>query len=235
MVFITAGLGGGTGTGAAPIIATICKEIGALTITVVSIPASFEGKKRASQAQQGINALKEVADTVITIPNDRPRGLVSTNATMLQMLKKADEGIFYSIKDISDLIMMPGLVGLDFADIRAIISNAGMAAMGTGIATGDKRAKVATENAISHLLSERISIADATGVLANIASSDSVTLKEMTEAFERIHQEVGAETEIVWGVPLDESLEDRLRVTVIATGIRYGGQLEPKPSSDSAV
>ncbi|MCK4469671.1 MAG: cell division protein FtsZ, partial [Desulfobacterales bacterium] len=137
MVFITAGFGGGTGTGAAPVIAEICKDITALTVAVVSKPFSFEGKKRARQAEEGIDALKEVTDTVITIPNDRLRGLASKNAKMTEMFKKADEVLLHSVKGITDLIMMPGLVNLDFADIRTTMSRAGLAIMGIGVASGE--------------------------------------------------------------------------------------------------
>lgn len=168
MVFITAGFGGGTGTGAAPVIAEICKEMGVLTVAVVTKPFSFEGKKRARQAQDGINILKEVADTVITIPNDRLRGLASKNAKMVEMFKKADEVLLHSVKGITDLIMMPGLVNLDFADVRTTMSKAGMAIMGIGRARGENRAIEAAERAISHPLLEDISISGAKGVLINI-------------------------------------------------------------------
>ena len=168
MVFITAGLGGGTGTGAAPIIAEICKELGALTVAVVSKPFSFEGKKRARQAQEGIEALKEFADTVITIPNDRLRGLAAKNATMIEMFRKADEILLHSVKGITDLIMMPGLVNLDFADVRTTMSKAGLAIMGIGIASGENRAIESAERAISHPLLEDITIHGARGVLMNI-------------------------------------------------------------------
>jgi len=219
MVFITAGFGGGTGTGAAPVIAEICKDLGALTVAVVSKPFSFEGKKRLKQAEEGIEALKEVADTVITIPNDRLRGLASKNAKMVDMFRKADEILLHSVKGITDLIMMPGLVNLDFADVRTTMSKAGLAIMGIGIASGEKRAVEAAERAISHPLLEDISIAGAKGVLMNITSTSEITLDEMTEASDRIFHEVGEDAEIIWGQAIDETLGDELRVTVIATGI----------------
>jgi len=229
MVFITAGFGGGTGTGASPVIAELCKEMGALTVAVVTRPFTFEGKKRARQAEEGIDALKDVADTVITIPNDRLRGLASKNATLIDMFKKADEVLLHSVKGITDLIMMPGLVNLDFADVRTTMSKSGMAIMGIGIASGDNRAVEAAERAISHPLLEDISISGAKGVLMNITSTSSLTMEEMTEASDRIYNEVGEEAEIIWGTVVDETLGDELRVTVIATGID-GGQQRAKAS-----
>jgi cell division protein FtsZ len=219
MVFLTAGFGGGTGTGATPIIAEICKEIGALTVAVVTRPFSFEGKKRAKQAEEGISILKDVADTVITIPNDRLRGIAPKNAKMLEMFKKADEILHHSVKGITDLIMVPGLVNLDFADVRTTMSKAGMALMGIGVASGENRAREAAERAISHPLLEDISISGARGVLMNITCTSDMTLDEMTEASDRIYEEVGDEAEIIWGQAIDESLGDEMRVTVIATGI----------------
>ncbi len=219
MVFITAGFGGGTGTGAAPVIAELCKEIDALTVAVVTRPFSFEGRKRSKQAEAGINALKKVADTVITIPNDRLRGLASKNAKMTDMFKKADEILLHSVKGITDLIMMPGLINLDFADVRTTMSKAGMAIMGIGTSKGENRAVEAAERAISHPLLEDISISGATGVLINITSNSDLTMEEMTEASERIYNEVGENADIIWGTVIDDTLGDELRVTVIATGI----------------
>jgi cell division protein FtsZ len=231
MVFITAGFGGGTGTGAAPVIAEICKEIGALTVAVVTKPFSFEGRKRTRQAEEGIETLKEVADTVITIPNDRLRGIAPKNAKMIDMFRKADEILLHSVKGITDLIMMPGLVNLDFADVRTTMSKAGMAIMGIGIGTGPNRAIEAAERAISHPLLEDISIAGAKGVLMNITSTSDLTLEEMTEASDRIYEEVGEDAEIIWGQAIDESLGDEMRVTVIATGIGGGPQTTLRDAS----
>ena len=229
MVFITAGFGGGTGTGAAPVIAEICKEIDALTVAVVTKPFSFEGRKRTKMAEAGIEKLKSVADTVITIPNDRLRGLASKNAKMVEMFKKADEILLHSVKGITDLIMMPGLVNLDFADVRTTMAKAGMAIMGIGIATGDNRAVEAAERAISHPLLEDISIAGAKGVLMNISCASDLTMEEMTDASDRIHEEVGEEAEIIWGTVVDDSLGDEMRVTVIATGIGNTGTVAHSP------
>ena len=222
MVFITAGFGGGTGTGAAPVIAEICKDMGALTVAVVSKPFSFEGSKRNKQAEEGIDALKEVADTVITIPNDRLRGLAAKNEKMIDMFRKADEVLLHSVKGITDLIMMPGLVNLDFADIRTTMLRAGQAIMGIGIASGENRAIEAAERAISHPLLEDISIAGAKAVLMNITCPSNLTMEEMSKASERIHDEVGEDAEIIWGAVIDDNLEDEMSVTVIATGIGNG-------------
>jgi len=219
MIFLTAGFGGGTGTGASPVIAEICKELGALTVAVVSRPFSFEGKKRAKMADEGIEALKNVADTVITIPNDRLRGIAPKNAKMLEMFKKADEILHHSVKGITDLIMVPGLVNLDFADVKTTMSKAGLALMGIGIASGENRATEAAERAISHPLLEDLSIAGARGVLMNITCTSDMTLDEMTEASDRIYEEVGDEADIIWGQAIDETLGDEMHVTVIATGI----------------
>lgn len=229
MVFITAGFGGGTGTGAAPVIAEICKEIDALTVAVVTKPFSFEGRKRAQQAEEGIAALKEVADTVITIPNDRLRGLASKNARMIDMFKKADEVLLHSVKGITDLITMPGLVNLDFADVKTTMSKAGMAIMGIGISSGENRALEAAEGAISHPLLEDISISGSKGVLMNITSNNDLTMEEMTEASERIYSEVGEEADIIWGAVLDDTLGDEMHVTVIATGIGSKSKKRPEP------
>ena len=219
MVFLTAGFGGGTGTGATPVIAEICKELGSLTVAVVTKPFSFEGRKRFRQAEEGIELLKDIADTVITIPNDRLRGLASKNATMIDMFKKADEILLHSVKGITDLILMPGLVNLDFADVKTTMSKAGMAIMGIGISNGENRAVEAAERAISHPLLEDLSISGAKGVLMNITSTSDLTMEEMTEASERIYNEVGEDADIIWGAVIDDDLGDEMRVTVIATGI----------------
>jgi len=224
MVFITAGFGGGTGTGAAPIVAEVCKSLGALTVAVITKPFSFEGRKRNEMAETGIAELKKVADTVITIPNDRLRGLAPRNARLIDMFKKADEILLHSVKGITDLIMMPGLVNLDFADIKTTMSKAGMAIMGIGMASGENRAMEAANKAISHPLLEDISISGARGVLMNITCNSELTMEEMTEASERIYAEVGNDAEIIWGAVIDDQVGDEMRVTVIATGI---GDEEP--------
>ncbi len=224
MVFITAGFGGGTGTGAAPVIAKICKDMDILTVAVISKPFSFEGKKRTKQAEEGIIILKEVADTVITIPNDRLRGLADNDAKMLEMFKKADEILLHSVKGISDLILMPGFVNLDFADVKTTMSKAGEAIMGIGVASGEDRAAEAAERAISHPLLEDISISGAKGVLMNITCSSDLTMEEMAEASERIYNEVGDDADIIWGAVIEDTLGDEMRITVIATGIGSGSE-----------
>ena len=226
MVFITAGFGGGTGSGAAPVIAEISKDLGALTVAVVTRPFSFEGKKRAKVAEDGIELLKKVVDTAITIPNDRLRGLASKKATLMEMFVRADEILLHSVKGITDLIMMPGVVNLDFADVRTTMSKAGMALMGIGIASGENRAVEAAEKAISHPLLEDIPIKGAKGVLMNITATSDMEFEEVAEASEFIHQEVGDDAEIFWGTSVDDSLGDEMRVTVIATGI--GKKAEPE-------
>jgi cell division protein FtsZ len=219
MVFITAGFGGGTGTGAAPVIAEICKDLGALTVAVVTRPFSFEGKKRSKQAESGIEALKQVVDTAITIPNDRLRGLASKKATLMEMFAKADEILLHSVKGITDLIMLPGVVNLDFADVRTTMSKAGMALMGIGVSSGENRAIEAAGKAISHPLLEDIPINGARGVLLNITATSEMEFEEVAEASEYIHNEVGEDAEIFWGTSVDDNMGDEMRVTVIATGI----------------
>lgn len=229
MIFITGGFGGGTGTGAAPVIAEICKDLGALTVAVVTKPFSFEGKKRTLLAETGIAELKKVVDTAITIPNDRLRGLAPKKATLMEMFMRADEILLHSVKGITDLIMMPGVVNLDFADVRTTMSKAGMAIMGIGISSGENRAVEAAEKAISHPLLEDIPITGARGVLMNITSSTDMEFEEVAEASEYIHNEVGEEAEIFWGTAVDDSLGDEMRVTVIATGI--GAEQEAEKES----
>lgn len=230
MVFITAGLGGGTGTGAAPVVAQVCKELEILTVAVVTRPFSFEGKKRARQAENGLEELRKHTDTVITIPNDRLRSIAEKKATMIDMFKKADEILHHSVKGITDLIMMPGLVNLDFADVRTTMRRAGLALMGIGIATGENRAKEAAQKAIAHPLLEDVSIRGAKGVLMNITSGPDLTLDEMTEASDFIHEQVGEEAEIIWGQAIDEEIGEEMRITVIATGI---GDDHQAPTTDS--
>ncbi len=231
MVFITAGFGGGTGTGAAPVIAEICKDLGALTVAVVTKPFAFEGKKRTKLAEDGIDQLKSVVDTAISIPNDRLRGLAPKKAKLTEMFLKADEILLHSVKGITDLIMMPGLVNLDFADVRTTMSKAGLAIMGIGISTGENRAVEAAEKAMSHPLLEDLPIAGARGVLMNITSTSDMEFEEVAEASERIHDEVGDDADIFWGTSIDDSLGDEMRVTVIATGIGGEAELQQVPSN----
>jgi len=230
MVFITAGFGGGTGTGAAPVIAEICKDLGALTVAVVTKPFSFEGKKRSRMAEEGIETLKKVVDTAITIPNDRLRGLASKKATLMEMFVRADEILLHSVKGITDLIMMPGVVNLDFADVRTTMSKAGLALMGIGISSGEHRAVEAAGKAISHPLLEDVPIRGARGVLMNITATSDMEFEEVAEASEYIHSEVGEDAEIFWGTSVDDNLGDEMRVTVIATGIGKEKEVTAQPS-----
>ncbi|WP_297058944.1 cell division protein FtsZ [Thermosulfurimonas sp.] len=221
MVFITAGLGGGTGTGAAPIFARISKELGALTVAVVTKPFRFEGKQRMLVAQRGLEELKKYVDTIITIPNDRLLAMASPNAKLMEMFERADDVLYYAVRGISDLILFPGYVNLDFADVRAVMTDmGGLALMGTGIASGDHRAEAAAQSAISSPLLEDISISGARGVLLNItAHPETLTMEEVQLISDKISQEAHEEAKIFWGVVFDEEIGDELRVTVIATGI----------------
>lgn len=219
MVFITAGMGGGTGTGGAPIAAQMCKELGALTVAVVTRPFHFEGSRRLKQADEGIKELRKAVDTLITIPNDRLIALATKKATFLEMLQKADDVLLYAVKGISDLIVVPGHINLDFADVKSIMSEMGIALMGTGVASGENRALEAAQRAISSPLLEDISISGARAVLMNITANSSLGFEEVTEASTLIRKEVHEEANIIWGTAIDESMEDGLRVTVVATGI----------------
>jgi cell division protein FtsZ len=232
MVFVTAGLGGGTGTGGAPVVAQIAKEIGALTVAVVTKPFNFEGRQRMRTADKGINELKETVDTMITIPNNRLLSLAAKKATFLEMLKKADDVLLYAVKGISDLITVPGLINLDFADVKTIMSEMGMALMGTGMSSGEDRATEAAQKAISSPLLEDVSISGAKGVLMNISSGLDLTIDEVQEASSLIQKEAHEDANIIWGTVLDQSAGDELRVTVIATGI---GEVDVRPKPDLGV
>ena len=232
MVFLTAGLGGGTGTGGAPVVAQIAKEIGALTVAVVTKPFNFEGRQRMKTADKGIKELKETVDTIITIPNNRLLSLAAKKATFLEMLKKADDVLLYAVKGISDLITVPGLINLDFADVKTIMSEMGMALMGTGMSSGEDRATEAAQKAISSPLLEDVSISGAKGVLMNISSGLDLTIDEVQEASSLIQKEAHEDANIIWGTVLDQSAGDELRVTVIATGI---GEVDVRPKPDLGV
>lgn len=218
MVFITAGMGGGTGTYGASVVAEVAKSIGCLTVGVVTKPFMFEGKRRMRNADQGIEELRRHADTLITIPNQRLLSIAGRNTSLLDTFRKADDVLYQAVKGISDLIICEGLVNVDFADVRAVMSEMGMAMMGTGEASGDNRAVEAAEKAVSSPLLEDISIHGARGVLINVTASPDVTLQEVNEAAELIHTEAHEDANIIWGMVIDENLTDRVRVTVIATG-----------------
>ena len=219
MVFITAGMGGGTGTGAVPVVAEICKDLGALTVAVVTKPFFFEGRRRMRQAEAGIEATKKAVDTLITIPNDRLLSVASKNISALEAFKMANEVLVYAVKGISDLIMIPGHINVDFADVRTIMGEMGLALMGTGIASGNNRAIEAAQKAISSPLLEDISIRGARGVLINITTGPEVTLEELKDAAALIEEEAHDDANIIWGWVVDDSIGDEVRVTVIGTGI----------------
>jgi cell division protein FtsZ len=217
MVFITAGLGGGTGSGAAPIVAEIAKELGALTIGIVTKPFSFEGVRRKLVAERAAEALKAKVDTLITIPNDRLRDVVQKNTSIIDAFRFVDDVLRQGVQGISDIITVPGLINLDFADVRAIMSDAGSALMGIGRAGGDSRALDATRQAIASPLLE-ININGAQGILFNIAGSANLSLFEVTEAAEEIRSVADPEANIIFGTSFDERLGDEVMITVIATG-----------------
>jgi len=217
MVFVTAGMGGGTGTGAAPIVAEVAKELGALTVGVVTKPFTFEGRKRAQQAIAGVANLKEKVDTLITIPNDRLLQVVDKNTSINDAFRIADDVLRQGVQGISDLIAVPGLINLDFADVKTIMQNTGSALMGVGTASGENRSATAARNAISSPLLET-SIEGAKGVLLNITGGSSLGLYEVNEAAEIIAEAADPEATIIFGAVIDESLEDEVRITVIATG-----------------
>jgi cell division protein FtsZ len=217
MVFVTAGMGGGTGTGGAPVVAEVAREIGALTVGVVTRPFTFEGKKRANQADQGIQELKSKVDTLITIPNDRLLQVVDKSTSINEAFRIADDVLRQGVQGISDLIAVPGLINLDFADVKTIMSETGTALMGIGSARGESRATEAAKVAISSPLLET-SIEGARGVLLNITGGPDLGLFEVNEAAEIISQAADPDANIIFGAVVDENLEDEVRVTVIATG-----------------
>ncbi|MFX3622637.1 MAG: cell division protein FtsZ [Ectobacillus sp.] len=217
MVFVTAGMGGGTGTGAAPVIAQVAKELGALTVGVVTRPFTFEGRKRALQAQSGISALKENVDTLIVIPNDRLLEIVDKNTPMLEAFREADNVLRQGVQGISDLIAVPGLINLDFADVKTIMSNKGSALMGIGVGTGENRAAEAAKRAISSPLLET-SIDGAQGVLMNITGGTNLSLYEVQEAADIVASASDLEVNMIFGSVINENLKDEIVVTVIATG-----------------
>ncbi|MGN1401752.1 MAG: cell division protein FtsZ [Bacillus sp. (in: firmicutes)] len=217
MVFVTAGMGGGTGTGAAPVIAGIAKELGALTVGVVTRPFSFEGRKRSNQAQGGISSMKEAVDTLIVIPNDRLLEIVDKNTPMLEAFREADNVLRQGVQGISDLIATPGLINLDFADVKTIMSNKGSALMGIGVASGENRAAEAAKKAISSPLLEK-SIDGAQGVLMNITGGTNLSLFEVQEAADIVASASDQEVNMIFGSVINEGLKDEIIVTVIATG-----------------
>ena len=225
MVFITAGLGGGTGTGGAPVIAEAAREIGALTVAIVTKPFHFEGKRRMKQAEEGWANLKMTADALITIPNQRLLSVCGKSMTLLEAFKRADEILYHAAKGISDIIVGRGIINVDFADVRTIMSETGMALMGTGIAQGESRSVEAAQRAISSPLLEDISIEGAKGLLINITGGENLTLNEINESTSLIQKEAHEDANIIWGMVVDPAMKEEIRVTVIATGF---GKVEEK-------
>jgi len=225
MVFITAGLGGGTGTGGAPILAAIARDAGALTVAVVTKPFLFEGKRRQRQADDGLKELRKCVDTLITIPNQRLLNIAGRDMSLLETFRTADEVLLEAVRGISDLITISGLINLDFADVRTVMSEMGLALMGTGIASGENRAIEAAQRAISSPLLEDITISGARGILINITGGADLTLYEVNEASTLIQEEADEDANIIFGAVIDENLREEMRVTVIATGF---GRAEEK-------
>src|SRR5690242_9048509 len=221
MVFVTAGMGGGTGTGAAPVIAQIARDCGALTVGVVTKPFGFEGKKRNRQAVEGIERLGEAVDTLIVIPNNRLLALVGQHTSMVEAFRKADSVLLNAVQGISDLMTVPGLINVDFADVRTIMASMGRALMGTGIGEGKRRATEAAEMAISSPLLEDVSIEGATGILINITGGPDLTLHEVNEASSLIQAAAHEDANIIFGSVIDPNLSDEVRITVIATGFDH--------------
>jgi cell division protein FtsZ len=229
MVFLTAGLGGGTGTGAVPILASLAAEIGALTVAVVTKPFGFEGRRRMQQAERGVEELRNAVDTLITIPNERLLNFVERGTPLFEAFRIADDVLRQAVQGISDLITIPGEVNVDFADVRTIMTGMGMALMGTGLAKGEHRALEAAQRAISSPLLEETSIQGARGVLINISGGHDLTLHEVAEAARIIADSVDPDANIISGMVIDPTLEEAMKVTVIATGFDRGAEDRPRP------
>ncbi|RPJ43631.1 MAG: cell division protein FtsZ [Candidatus Latescibacterota bacterium] len=234
MVFVTAGMGGGTGTGASPVVAEVAREIGALTVGIVTKPFEFEGRQRMRQAEEGIAELRAMVDTLIVIPNQRLLTVAAREVTFLDAFAMADEVLLRATRGISELITMPALVNLDFADVKTIMRNMGNAIMGTGTASGEGRATEATNQAISSPLLEDLSIAGARGVLISVSGGPDMTLHEVNDAVGMVCESAGPEANIIFGALVDEELRGEVRVTVVATGIgthAVGDSLRPRAIS----
>jgi cell division protein FtsZ len=233
MVFVTTGLGGGTGTGAAPVIASLASELGALTIAVVTKPFKFEGKKRQLQAEAGLEALRDCVDTVITIPNERLLSIINRNTNFSQAFGTADDVLRQAIQGISDLILVPGLINLDFADVKTIMAGMGLATMGTGIAEGENRAMEAAKRAISSPLLEGASVEGARGVIINVTGGPDLSLIEVSEASSIIQEAAHEDANIIFGAVIDAALEHRVKITVIATGFDRAGAMRSPSAAAS--
>ena len=227
MVFITAGMGGGTGTGAAPIVAEVARELGILTVAVVTKPFPFEGRKRLLVAQQGIEALSEHVDSLITIPNEKLLDVLGKDASLLDAFKAANDVLLGAVKCIADLIMNPGMINVDFADVKTVMSEMGMAMMGTGHASGPDRAREAAEAAIRSPLLEDVNLEGARGILVNITAGENLSLGEFSEVGDTIEEFASDDATVVIGTVIDPSLKDEIRVTVVATGL---GSVHARPT-----
>jgi cell division protein FtsZ len=228
MVFITTGLGGGTGTGAAPVIASLASELGALTIAVVTKPFKFEGKKRQLQAERGLEALRDCVDTIITIPNERLLTIIDRTTPLTEAFATADDVLRQAIQGISDLILVPGLINLDFADVRTIMSGMGLAMMGTGFADGQDRAVEAARRAISSPLLEGACVNGARGVIINVTGGPDLSLVEVSEASSIVHEAADEDANIIFGAVVDPTLKGKVKITVIATG--FGPHVGTRPA-----
>jgi cell division protein FtsZ len=226
MVFITVGLGGGTGTGGAPVVAQVARDMGILTVAVVTKPFRFEGVKRSKQAENGLKELREAVDTMIVIPNDKLLIVAEEKLSLVNAFKKADEVLYHGVKGITDLVTKPGYINLDFADVKTIMTGMGIALMGTGTATGENRAMAAAEKAISSPLLEDYSIKGAKGILLNLTGGPDMALFEVNEAAELIQNEADPEANIIFGAVIDDTYKDEMKVTVIATGFDKGSELQ---------
>jgi cell division protein FtsZ len=233
LVFVTCGMGGGTGTGAAPIVCEVAREAGALTVGIVTKPFLFEGRKRMRQAEAGIAEMRKHVDTMIIVPNERLLAVVGKGIPFQDALKKADEVLLHATQGISNLISVTGLVNVDFADVRTVMQNGGAALMGTGVGRGENRSMEAAQQAISSPLLDNVSISGATGVLVNITGGNDLTLGEVHQINEIVHDAVGDEAEIIFGAVNEPAMQGEIRVTVIATGfdrnMTTGGLAEPQP------
>jgi cell division protein FtsZ len=227
MVFVTTGLGGGTGTGAAPVIASLASELGALTIAVVTKPFKFEGKKRQMQAERGLEALRDCVDTIITIPNERLLTIIDRATPLMDAFATADDVLRQAMQGISDLILVPGLINLDFADVKTIMSGMGLAMMGTGVAEGPDRAMEAARRAISSPLLEGASVNGARGVIINVTGGADLSLVEVSEASSIVQEAAHEDANIIFGAVIDPALKGKVKITVIATG--FGPQAEARP------
>src|SRR5947208_271295 len=232
MVFVTTGLGGGTGTGAAPVIASLGSELGALTVAVVTKPFKFEGRKRQLQAERGLDALRECVDTIITIPNERLRTIIDRTTPLTDAFCTADDVLRQAIQGISDLILVPGLINLDFADVKTIMAGMGLAMMGTGVAEGQDRAMEAARRAISSPLLEGASVNGSRGVIINVTGGPDLSLVEVSEASSIVQEAADEEANIIFGAVIDPALAGKVMITVIATG--FSAQANARPATSAS-